>query len=96
MAGIASNNEFSSQYRVRGGNFDENLIYVNDILIYRPQLGRSGQQEGLGFANPNLTQEVYFSTGGFEARYADKLSSVLDVVYRNPRKRQTYLPDGLP
>lgn len=84
-SGVTSNNEFSSQYRVRGGNFDENLVYVNDILIYRPFLIRSGQQEGLGFVNPNLASEVGFSSGGFQARYGDKLSSVLDVTYTQPR-----------
>lgn len=83
-AGVVQNNELSSQYRVRGGNFDENLIYVNDIEIYRPFLIRTGQQEGLGFVNPNLASEVGFSSGGFQARYGDKMSSVLDVVYADP------------
>lgn len=86
MPGVASNNEFSSQYQVRGGNFDENLVYVNGIEIYRPFLARSGQQEGLGFAHPNLTQDIKFSTGGFPAQYGDKLSSVLDVTYRDPKQ----------
>lgn len=81
-----SNNEFSSQYRIRGGNFDENLVYVNGIEIYRPFLARAGQQEGLGFTNPMLAQDVYFSTGGFAARYGDKLSSVLDITYRTPNR----------
>lgn len=84
LPGVSSNNEFSSQYRVRGGNFDENLIYVNDIEIYRPFLRRSGQQEGLGFVNPNLVDGIRFSTGGFQARYGDKMSSALDVTYRKP------------
>lgn len=84
MPGVASNNEFSSQYQVRGGNFDENLVYVNGIEIYRPFLTRSGQQEGLGFANPDMTQNIQFSTGGFPAQYGDKLSSVLDITYREP------------
>ncbi|MCB9233402.1 MAG: carboxypeptidase-like regulatory domain-containing protein [Bacteroidia bacterium] len=84
LPGVATNNEFSSQFRVRGGNFDENLIYVNGIEIYRPFLIRSGQSEGLGFVNANLTSNLSFSTGGFEAQYADKLSSVLDVQYKNP------------
>jgi len=84
MPGVASNNEFSSQYRVRGGNFDENLVYVNGIEIYRPFLARAGQQEGLGFSNPDMAQEVKFSTGGFGAQYGDKLSSVLDITYRDP------------
>lgn len=82
--GVTSNNELSSQYRVRGGNFDENLVYVNDIEIYRPLLIRTGQQEGLGFVNPNLASDVGFSSGGFQAKYADKLSSVLDVTYSDP------------
>jgi hypothetical protein len=85
MPGVASNNEFSSQYQVRGGNFDENLVYVNGIEIYRPFLVRSGQQEGLGFSNPSLAQSLQFSTGGFGAVYGDRLSSVLDISYRQPR-----------
>lgn len=84
LAGVSSNNELSSQYNVRGGSYDENLIYVNDIEVYRPQLVRSGQQEGLSFINPDLVENVNFSAGGFEARFGDKLSSVLDVVYRKP------------
>lgn len=82
--GASSGNEFSSQYRVRGGNFDENLIYVNDIEVYRPFLIRSGQQEGLGFVNSNMVSEVGFSAGGFQAKYGDKMSSVLDVSYKDP------------
>lgn len=84
--GVSSNNELSSGYSVRGGNFDENLIYVNDIEVYRPFLVRSGQQEGLSFANPNMVQNINFSAGGFEAKYGDKLSSVLDITYRKPLK----------
>ena len=76
LAGVSSNNELSSQYNVRGGSYDENLVYVNDIEIYRPQLIRSGQQEGLSFINPDLVNNVKFSAGGFEAKYGDKLSSV--------------------
>ncbi len=86
MPGVVSNNELSSQYSVRGGNFDENLVYVNDIEIYRPFLVRSGQQEGLSFLNSDLTSSVLFSAGGFEARYGDKLSSVLDIKYKHPTK----------
>ena len=82
--GVVSNNELSSQYSVRGGNFDENLIYVNDILIYRPFLVRSGQQEGLSFVNSDLVEAVEFSAGGFAARYGDKMSSVLDIKYKEP------------
>ena len=84
--GVSSNNELSAGYSVRGGNYDENLVYVNDIEVYRPFLVRSGQQEGLSFANPNMVQNISFSAGGFEARYGDKLSSVLDITYRKPRK----------
>lgn len=84
--GVSSNNELSSSYNVRGGNFDENLIYVNDIEVYRPFLVRSGQQEGLSFANPYMVQNINFSAGGFEAKYGDKLSSVLDITYRKPLK----------
>lgn len=86
LPGVSGNNELSSAYNVRGGNFDENLVYVNDIEIYRPQLVRSGQQEGLSFINPDMVENVRFSAGGFEARYGDKLSSVLDVQYRRPKK----------
>ncbi|WP_430931465.1 TonB-dependent receptor [Saccharicrinis sp. 156] len=82
--GVSSNNELSSQYRVRGGNFDENLVYVNDIEIYRPFLIRSGQQEGLSFVNPELVSDIQFSAGGFDARYGDKMSSVLDIKYKRP------------
>ncbi len=76
--------ELSSQYNVRGGNYDENLVYVNDFEIYRPQLIRSGQQEGLSFPNMDLIRDLSFSSGGFEARYGDKLSSVLDIKYKRP------------
>lgn len=86
FAGVSSNNELSSQYNVRGGNYDENLVYVNDIEIYRPFLVRSGQQEGLSFINPDLVGSLSFSAGGFEAKYGDKMSSVLDVKYKRPRK----------
>ncbi len=84
--GVSSNNELSSGYSVRGGNFDENLVYVNDIEVYRPFLVRSGQQEGLSFANPNMVSNMNFSAGGFEAKYGDKMSSVLDITYRKPTK----------
>ena len=84
FAGVSSNNELSSQYSVRGGNYDENLIYVNGVEVYRPLLIRSGQQEGLSFINPDMTQEVNFSSGGFEAKYGDKMSSVLDITYKKP------------
>ena len=80
-----SNNELTSNYNVRGGNYDENLVYVNGFLIYRPFLTRSGQQEGMSFVNTALVDEISFSAGGFDARYGDKLSSVLDIEYRKPK-----------
>lgn len=84
LPGTSSTNELSSQYNVRGGNFDENLVFVNDIQIYRPFLVRSAQQEGMSFVNTDLTGNVIFSAGGFEAKYGDKMSSVLDVRYKEP------------
>lgn len=84
LPGVSSNNELSSQYSVRGGNYDENLVYVNDIEIYRPFLVRSGQQEGLSFLNSDLVSSILFSAGGFDARYGDKMSSVLDIRYKRP------------
>lgn len=86
LPGVNITNELSTQYSVRGGNFDENLVYVNDIEIYRPFLIRSGQQEGLSFVNSDLVQNIEFSAGGFQAKYGDKLSSVLDITYRTPIK----------
>ncbi len=85
--GVSSNNEMSSQYNVRGGNFDENLIYINDVEIYRPFLVRAGQQEGLSLVNPKLTQSVEFSSGGFQSKYGDKMSSVLDIQYKKTRRK---------
>ena len=82
---VGSNNELSSQYSVRGGNYDENLIYINDFEIFRPYLVRSGQQEGLSFINPELARNVSFYNGGFQARYGDKMSSVLDIQYKVPK-----------
>ncbi|MFD2552303.1 carboxypeptidase-like regulatory domain-containing protein [Bizionia sediminis] len=84
LPGVSGNNELSTQYAVRGGNFDENLVYVNGIEVYRPFLIRSGQQEGLSFVNTDLVQNVDFSAGGFQAKYGDKLSSVLDITYKKP------------
>ena len=84
-AGVSSTNELSSQYSVRGGSYDENIIYVNGLEVFRPLLIRSGQQEGLSFINPEMTERVQFSAGGFEARYGDKMSSVLDITYKKPR-----------
>ena len=86
LPGVTSNNELSTQYAVRGGNYDENLVYVNEVEIYRPFLIRSGQQEGLSFTNTDMVQNVDFSAGGFQAKYGDKLSSVLDITYRRPTK----------
>ncbi len=84
LPGVSSNNELSTQYAVRGGNYDENLVYVNEIEVYRPFLIRSGQQEGLSFVNTDLVRNVDFSAGGFQAKYGDKLSSVLDITYKRP------------
>jgi len=84
LPGVTSSNEMSSQYSVRGGNFDENLVYVNDIEIYRPFLVNSGQQEGLSFVNSALVSSLLFSAGGFGVQYGDKMSSVLDVKYKTP------------
>ena len=84
LPGVNISNELSTQYSVRGGNFDENLVYVNGIEIYRPFLIRSGQQEGLSFVNSNLIKNIKFSAGGFQSKYGDKLSSVLDIEYKNP------------
>ena len=84
MAGVSSKNEMSTQYMVRGGSYDENSVYINGIEIYRPQLISSGQQEGLSIINPDLVGAVNFSTGGFSAAYGDKMSSALDITYREP------------
>ena len=86
FAGVSSSNELSSQYSVRGGSFDENIVYVNGLEVYRPLLIRSGEQEGLSFINPNMTENVQFSAGGFEARYGDRMSSVLDITYKQPNE----------
>ena len=88
LPGVSINNEMSTQYSVRGGNFDENLVYVNGIEIYRPFLIRSGQQEGLSFVNSEMTDDIKFSSGGFEAKYGDKMSSVLDIKYKSPDSNQ--------
>jgi len=86
LQGVTSNTDLGSQYSVRGGNYDENLVYVNEIEIYRPFLVRSGQQEGLSFTNTDMIQNIDFSAGGFQAKYGDKMSSVLDITYRKPTK----------
>ncbi|UOX32346.1 TonB-dependent receptor [Flavobacterium sediminilitoris] len=86
LPGVYSNNELSTSYAVRGGNYDENLVYVNEIEVYRPFLIRSGQQEGLSFTNTDMVENVDFSAGGFQAKYGDKMASVLDITYRNPKR----------
>lgn len=95
QAGVSSHNEMSSQYNVRGGNFDENSVYVNGIEIYRPLLIRAGQQEGLSFLNPDMVGSIAFSTGGFEAKYGDKMASVLDINYRKPREFESSVAASL-
>ncbi|MBK6475156.1 MAG: TonB-dependent receptor [Flavobacteriales bacterium] len=95
QTGVVMRNELSSGYSVRGGNFDENLVYVNDIEVYRPFLVRAGQQEGLSFPNPNLIDRLQFSAGGFEARFGDKLSSVLDITYKRPTEFKGSATAGL-
>lgn len=84
QAGVSTHNELSSQYNVRGGSFDENCVYLNGVEVYRPMLVRSGQQEGLSIINPNMVEQIGFSSGGFEARYGDRMSSVLDITYKRP------------
>ncbi len=95
LPGVVSNNELSSTYSVRGGNYDENLVYVNNIPIYRPFLIRAGQQEGLSFINPDLVSDVAFSSGGWQAKYGDKLSSALNVTYKQPTQRRASVRLGL-
>ena len=84
QAGVSTHSELSSQYNVRGGAFDENSVYINNVEVYRPFLVRSGQQEGLSIINPDMVGKIGFSTGGFEAKYGDKMSSALDITYRRP------------
>ena len=91
LAGVSTKNEMSSQYSVRGGNYDENLVYVNGFEIYRPFLVRSGEQEGLSFINSDMVENISFSSGGFSARYGDKLSSVLDIQYKDPKEWKSHL-----
>ena len=88
QAGVSTHNELSSQYNVRGGSFDENSVYINNVEIYRPLLIRSGQQEGLSIINPDMVEAVGFSSGGFEAKYGDKMSSALDITYRRPTRSE--------
>lgn len=95
MAGVTSNNEMSSQYSVRGGTYDENSVYINGVEVYRPQLITSGQQEGLSVINPDLVGAIGFSTGGFGAEYGDKMSSALDITYREPESFEGSLQGSL-
>ncbi|MGX7666870.1 TonB-dependent receptor [Flavobacterium pedocola] len=95
LPGVYSNSDLSTSYAVRGGNYDENLVYVNEIEVYRPFLIRSGQQEGLSFTNTEMVANVDFSAGGFQSKYGDKLSSVLDITYRRPTKFQAALDASL-
>ncbi len=95
QAGVSSHNELSSQYNVRGGSFDENSVYINGVEIYRPLLISSGQQEGLSVINSDMVESVDFSSGGFEARYGDKMSSVLDITYRRPKKFEASINGSL-
>lgn len=95
FTGVTQNNELSSQYNVRGGNYDENIVYVNGVEVYRPLLIRAGQQEGLSFINPDLVKSVGFSAGGFDARYGDKMSSVLDISYKKPSGFESSFSAGL-
>ena len=95
QAGVSTHSELSSQYNVRGGTFDENSVYINNIEVYRPFLVRSGQQEGLSIINPDMVQSVGFSTGGFEAKYGDKMSSALDISYKRPKRTEASLTASL-
>jgi hypothetical protein len=88
QAGVSTHNELSSQYNVRGGSFDENVVYINNVEVYRPLLIRSGQQEGLSVINGDMVERIGFSTGGFEAKYGDKMSSALDITYRRPQRTE--------
>ncbi len=88
QAGVSSHSELSSQYNVRGGSFDENSVYINNVEVYRPFLVRSGQQEGLSIINPDMVEKIGFSTGGFEAKYGDRMSSALDITYRQPKRTE--------
>lgn len=95
QAGVSTHNEMSSQYNVRGGSFDENSVYINNVEVYRPLLIRSGQQEGLSIINPDMVESIGFSSGGFEAKYGDKMSSALDITYKRPKKFEASLSASL-
>ena len=91
QAGVSTHSELSSQYNVRGGTFDENSVYINDVEVYRPFLVRSGQQEGLSVINGDMVEKIGFSSGGYEAKYGDKMSSALDITYKRPKKFEANL-----
>lgn len=93
--GVSTHNELSSQYNVRGGSFDENVVYLNGQEVYRPMLVRSGQQEGLSIINSNMVNEINFSAGGFPSQYGDKMSSVLDITYKRPEHFEASLATSL-
>ena len=95
QAGVSTHNELSSQYNVRGGSFDENSVYINNVEVYRPLLIRSEQQEGLSVINPDMVESIGFSTGGFEAKYGDKMSSALDITYKQPKKFEANISASL-
>ena len=95
QAGVSTHNEMSSQYNVRGGSFDENSVYINNVEVYRPLLISSGQQEGLSIINADMVEKIGFSSGGFEAKYGDKMSSALDITYRRPKKTEASLTASL-
>ena len=95
QAGVSTHNELSSQYNVRGGSFDENSVYINNVEIYRPLLIRSGQQEGLSIINPDMVESIGFSAGGFEAKYGDKMSSALDITYKRPKNFEATVAGSL-
>lgn len=95
QAGVSTHSELSSQYNVRGGSFDENSVYINNVEVYRPFLVRSGQQEGLSIINPDMVEKISFSTGGFEAKYGDKMSSALDITYKRPTRTEASISASL-
>jgi hypothetical protein len=95
QAGVSTHNELSSQYNVRGGSFDENSVYINNVEVYRPLLIRSGQQEGLSVINADMVESVGFSSGGFSAKYGDKMASVLDITYKRPQAFEASMSAGL-
>ena len=95
QAGVSTHSELSSQYNVRGGSFDENSVYINNVEVYRPLLIRSGQQEGLSIINPDMVEAVAFSSGGFEAKYGDKMSSALDITYKRPKRTEATVSASL-